>query len=221
LSILKPFQYEPNRERIEDQAHQVLKSMQDSPKHFLKFPLDSTCVAEFLGVDILWTSILPDKEGQIAARILPLDRLIEINEDIPELLGGFGNFTIAHEVGHWMLHVNRDEATGISKQQELNLGFAEIKPFLCRSTNDNQGREWQANYFAGCLLMPRHVLEDSSRGRNLTNWKHLYAMRDELGVTISALKTRLQQIGWITIPNGSKQIYLGKFAPSKQGSLFQ
>jgi Zn-dependent peptidase ImmA (M78 family) len=221
LSILKPFRYEPDRQRIEDKANEVLKSMQASPKHVPKFPLDPSFVAEFLGLDISWEGISPDEDGQIAARILPLKKLIQINDDIPELRGGFGNFTIAHEVGHWMLHVNRDEANGISKQQELNLGFAEIQPFLCRSINDNQVREWQANYFAGCLLMPRHILEDLSRGRSLTNWNHLYAMIDELGVTISALKTRLQQIGWITIPNGSKQIYLGKSAPTKQGNLFQ
>ncbi len=41
------------------------------------------------------------------------------------------------------------------------------------------GQEWQAQYFASCLLMPRHVLEDKRRGRDLTNWKHLYAMVDE------------------------------------------
>jgi hypothetical protein len=29
----------------------------------------------------------------------------------------------------------------------------------------------------------------------LTNWRHLYAMKDELGVTISNLKNRLQDLG--------------------------
>ncbi|PSM46609.1 Zn peptidase, partial [Chroococcidiopsis sp. CCALA 051] len=45
---------------------------------------------------------------------------------------------------------------------------------------------------------------------DLTKWKHLYAMKDELGVTISNLTHRLQELGLIYIPKDSKQIYLGK-----------
>jgi Zn-dependent peptidase ImmA (M78 family) len=128
--------------------------------------------------------------------------LIEINDAIPELRQGFGNSTIAHEVGHWVLHINYDEVNGLSKQQELKLGLEDIQPFLCRSVVAQQGIEWQAQYFAGCLLMPRDILVDVARGRNLTVWKHLYAMKDELGVTISNLTNRLQDIGWINIPKG-------------------
>ncbi len=61
--------------------------------------------------------------------------------------------------------------------------------------------------------MPRHVLEDKRRGRDLTNWKHLYAMVDELGVTISNLTHRLQDLQWIDIPKNSKRIYPGKMLP--------
>lgn len=32
-------------------------------------------------------------------------------------------------------------------------------------------------------------------------------MQDDLGVTISNLINRLQDLGWIYIPEGSKQIY--------------
>jgi glyoxylate utilization-related uncharacterized protein len=60
--------------------------------------------------------------------------------------------------------------------------------------------------------MPQFKLEDVKRGRDLTKWRHLYAMKDELGVTISNLTNRLQDLGWIYIPTGSKQIYPGKAA---------
>lgn len=194
--------------------------MQATPNYIPKFPLDPSRVAEFLGLDIVWDTIPPDTEGRIAARILPLEHLIEINDAIPELRGGFGASTIAHEVGHWVLHINQAEIDGLTKQQELNLGLEEVPPFLCRSVSNSQGIEWQAQYFAGCLLMPRYVLKDVARGRNLTNWKHLYAMADDLGVTISNLKHRLQSINWIVLPKGSKQVYLGKSAPSEQTKLF-
>lgn len=218
MSVIK-YRWYPNKEDIEREAEKVLERMQATPKYAPKVPLDPSCVAEFLGLDIVWDTIQPDAEGQIAARILPLDRLIEINDVIPELRGGFGNSTIAHEVGHWVLHINHDEVDGRTKQHTLALGLEEIQPFLCRSVSVQQGIEWQAQYFAGCLLMPRYVLEDMARGRRLTNWHHLYAMAEDLGVTISNLKHRLQDLGWINIPQGSKTIYLGKAAPN-QPELF-
>jgi Zn-dependent peptidase ImmA (M78 family) len=218
LSIIK-YRWYPNKEDIEREAEKLLERMQATPKYAPKVPLNPSRVAEFLGLDIVWDTIQPDTEGQIAARILPLERLIEINDSIPELRGGFGNSTIAHEVGHWVLHINHDEVDGRVKQQTLDLGLEEIQPFLCRSVSVQQGIEWQAQYFAGCLLMPRYVLEDMARGRKLTNWQRLYAMAEDLGVTIANLKHRLQDLGWINIPQGSKTIYPGKSAPN-QPKLF-
>ena len=89
----------------------------------------------------------------------------------------------------------------------------EIKAFLCRSVKSSQNIEWQAQYFAGCLLMPYQKLIEAKRGRDLTNWRHLYAMADEFGVTISNLLYRLKSFNWIIINNESKQIYPGKNLP--------
>lgn len=217
MSLFKPYRWYADRE-IEREAEAILRQMQASPKYVPKFPMDPSRVAEFLGLDVVWDSIPPDAQGQIAARILPTERLIEINEDIPSLRGGYGTSTIAHEVGHWVLHINHDEVEGLTKQQLL---FEEdIQPFLCRSVGELRGIEWQAQYFGGCLLMPRFVLEEKRRDRILTKWSHLYAMADELGITISNLTTRLQDIGWIYIPKGSKQIYPGKTAPNGQIEMF-
>jgi len=209
LDVIK-YRWYPKKEDIECEAFNVLDRMQTTPKYAPKVPIDPSRVAEFLGLDIIWDTIPPDTIGQIAARILPLDRLIEINDAIPELRGGFGNSTIAHEVGHWVLHINHDEVDGRTKQQTLALGIEEIQPFLCRSVSIQQGIESQAQYFAGCLLMPHYILKDLARGRRLTNWHHLYAMADELGVTISNLTHRLQDLGWINISPGEKIIYPGK-----------
>lgn len=221
MSLFKQYCFYSS-EDLEREANEILRRMEAEPKHAAKFPLDPSHVAEFLGLDIVWDRIPPDPEGQIAARILPLERLIEINENIAELHEGFGASTIAHEIGHWVLHINQDEVDGLTKQQELNLEFNQtIQPFLCRRTGELKGIEWQAQCFAGCLLMPRPVLEDKRRGRDLTRWQHLYAMTDELGVTISNLTNRLQQLGWIYIPKGSKQIYLSKAVRSGQVKLLR
>jgi hypothetical protein len=209
LSLIKCPSY-LSKDYIEYEAEKIFEHMRKNPRYVPKFPLDPSRVAEFLGLDIVWDTIPPDVHGQIAARILPLHRLIEINDTIPELRGGFGASTIAHEIGHWILHINQNEVYSFSKQQTLNLELEDIESFLCRSISAQQRIEWQAQYFSGCLLMPRYILENVAKGRKLTKWSHLYAMAEDLGITISNLTHRLQDLGWINIPKGSKQIYPGK-----------
>lgn len=111
-----------------------------------------------------------------------------------------------------MLHINQQAVGKYIDRQEQGMKV-EIKPFLCRSVQSSQGIEWQAQYFAGCLLMPKYKLIQAKQGRDLTNWKHLYAMKDEFGVTISNLLYRLKSLNWIVINYESKQIYPGKNLP--------
>lgn len=219
MNIFKQHQfYLP--EEIERRANDLLAQMQVTPKYAPTLPLDASRVADFLDLAVVWDKIPADDKGLIAARILPLERLIEINEDIPQLVKdyeGFAASTIAHEIGHWILHIKPDEVDRFLKLRQQGIK-PNIQPFLCRSANDqkrNDSIEWQAQYFASCLLMPKHILEAQRVGRDLTSWRDLYAMKDELGVTISNLTNRLQNLRWIHIPSGSKQIYLGKAAPSR------
>jgi hypothetical protein len=192
-----------SKETIENKAVDVLMRVQASRKRPLRWPFDAGHIAEALGLDMDCGVIPRDEQGVIAAMILPTERKIVMNENSLELPKGFEESSIAHEIGHWELHIDQK---AISHCLEIQT----IEPFLCRNVGSQQGIEWQAQYFAGCLLMPKFKLEEVRRGRDLTKWPHLYAMKDELGVTISNLKNRLQVLGWIDIPKGSKQIYLGK-----------
>lgn len=203
-----------SKEEIESRAADVIMRVQAQRKRPLKWPLDAGYLAEALGLDMDCGDIPPDEQGAIAAMILPTEHKIVMNENTLELPKGFEESSIAHEIGHWELHIDQN---AVSRFVELhnngglrNNGVAtDIEPFLCRSASTQYGIEWQAQYFASCLLMPQFKLEDVKRGRDLTKWPHLYAMKDELGVTISNLTNRLQNLGWINIPKGSKQIYLG------------
>ena len=228
MSIFKPYCFYP-KETIERLANDILMQMQKTQNFAPRWPFDATTVADFLDLGVVWECIEPDEEGAIAARILPQQRLIEINEQILEKPPGFIESTIAHEIGHWVLHVNQDEADGTVEQLELNLGDREKtaqdveEPFVCRGASaDNKvlSIEWQAQYFASCLLMPRCILEEKRQGRDLTKWSHLYKMRDELGVSISNLTNRLQEFDWIYIPKGTREIYAGKDAANGQQRLF-
>jgi Zn-dependent peptidase ImmA (M78 family) len=211
MGIFKPFRF-IDRIEIEGKAIAILEQMQATPNYIPKFPLDASRVAEFLGLDVVWDGIADDIEGKIAARILPLERLIEINEDIPQLRGGFGESTIAHEIGHWVLHINPIEVDRYLRLQEKGIEI-EVKPLLCRSTENLEGIEWQAQYFASCLLMPQFKLLERLKGKDLIQWRSLYAMAEEFGVTISNLTNRLKDIDWINISPSSRQIELGRNCP--------
>ena len=75
--------------------------------------------------------------------------------DNPRKLGRF-HFTAAHETGHWRLH--REHYL----QDTAQRGFfdeTESKPaYICRTSGRKQRVEWQADYFAACLMMPREMV---------------------------------------------------------------
>lgn len=207
MAIFQPFCF-LEKKTIEAKATYILTSMQFSRNYYPKWPLDASRVAEFLNLDVVWDSIPPDEQGTIAARILPLQRLIEINENIPKLQGAFGESTIAHEIGHWVLHINQETVERHARLQQKGINIP-VQPLICRNNSESQGREWQAQYFASCLLMPQYMLVKLQEGKDLTNWSHLYEMAEQLGVTISNLTHRLKDLDWIRIPENSKQIELG------------
>jgi IrrE N-terminal-like domain len=225
MSIFKPYRFY-SKSAIEYQASHLLRRMQGRGCQFApSWPFDATLVADFLDLGVVWERIPPDELGAIAARILPQQRLIEINEDILDLPQGFQESTLAHEIGHWVLHINQEVADGITspteEQKTDNLNRNE--PFFCRgkgSSRELDSIEWQAQYFAGCLLMPRHILLAKAQQRDLTLWPHLYELKDELGVSISNLVNRLQDLGWIYVLKGSRQIYPGQAAIDGDVPLF-
>lgn len=197
MGVMKPYRYISKRD-IEAKARDILWRMELEPKYKPQWPLDASRVAEFLGLDVVWDSIPTDNLGMIAARILPLDKLIEINEEIPQLRGGFGESTIAHEIGHWVLHIDPMGCDRLLKLRNKGV-YIKVEPLLCRSEQQEKGIEWQAQYFATCLLMPEYILQKITKGKNLTKWRDLYNVSEELGVTISNLLHRLKDLGWIDI----------------------
>ncbi|NJR66173.1 MAG: hypothetical protein HC772_13985 [Leptolyngbyaceae cyanobacterium CRU_2_3] len=103
MSVFRPFRFISKLE-IEASALDIWLLMErlgsaytSGAQNPLQLPIDASIIAEFLDLDLVWDTIPDDAQGAIAARILPLEKLIEINENIPELKGGFGESTIAHE----------------------------------------------------------------------------------------------------------------------------
>ncbi|MFW6025787.1 MAG: ImmA/IrrE family metallo-endopeptidase, partial [Candidatus Woesearchaeota archaeon] len=78
----------------------------------------------------------------------------------PNFSEGRHRFTIAHEIGHWVLHKNilngNKEYTSSLFRKDSILNQEGKKIILCRE-DDNSAAEWQANKFAALLLMPPHL----------------------------------------------------------------
>jgi Zn-dependent peptidase ImmA (M78 family) len=73
----------------------------------------------------------------------------------PSRLGRY-HFTLAHEIGHWRLH-----RAYYKRQPSERLLFGDGTPkpdVVCRSSERKKPVEWQADNFAGCLLMPRKLV---------------------------------------------------------------
>jgi hypothetical protein len=88
------------------------------------------------------------------------DRRIVIDESLdPEespAKEGRYRFTLGHEGGgHWRLH--RHLFATDSRQATLFEQPA-VPSFVCRSSEAKKREEWQADFFASCLLMPRKLV---------------------------------------------------------------
>ena len=114
--------------------------VEDIIERYLKLNLSFDDLTEKLGPGVLGATYVE------ASLICINERLFE-NKSEGRLV-----FTCAHEVGHWILHrrfVNRAERCG----REKNV-------IICRTGNAKEPIEWQADYFASCLLMPENGVRE-------------------------------------------------------------
>jgi hypothetical protein len=82
------------------------------------------------------------------------ERMICVDRSLAEMVNeGRLCFTFAHETGHWVLHrMLIDHACRTIGE----------RPFIfCRVKDAKKPIEWQADYFASCLLMPEYAVRDA------------------------------------------------------------
>lgn len=125
--------------------------------------------------DVLGAIWFKEKEIRVDVRLDPTSN--------PQFLGRY-RFTLAHEAGHWRLH--RQYYQEDPNQGKLFDGRGQ-PAFICRSSQKPPA-EWQADYFAGCLLMPRAVVR--------SEWQAWRGNLDAVAV---------QQLPAVTISNDPKE----------------
>ena len=106
-----------------------------------------------LGLRTVEYDAVAGMEDVLGATYVP-KRLICINKKLTnDANKGRLYFTLAHEVGHWILHRPLLKAA-----KRLAKDTPQI---LCRSSDAKAPIEWQADYFAACLLMPELAVREA------------------------------------------------------------
>ena len=169
-------------------------------------PVEIDHIIEFhYGLTTVWKDLdyLSD-DGTVLAAIIPEEQTIFLNESKQDLFEekiGTENFTLGHELGHWVLHVTRQ---GSGKQ----LTLFEMENFYCRGRFNNTTEEIQADMFAARLLMPGTIIRgivQEIKNKGNVQWKDLYTIADSLQVSISALVNRITGLRLLYIED--KKIY--------------
>ena len=123
---------------IESKANELLSSYCESKDSSIETPVDPIDVLEFMGFSVDYVN---NKYASNIYGALQVDRkVVEVNADV-KINEGMENFTIAHELGHIVLHVPK-----MDKDKMTECDFDSI-------SKDNV-LEKEADIFAACLLMP-------------------------------------------------------------------
>jgi hypothetical protein len=156
-------------------------------------------IEAYLDLAIDWCTI-PETGGErILACLSPRDREVRFNETHREFFEqyfGTETFTLAHEAGHWVLHVQEADAV----QMPLFEGTPP-REFLCRAQGPDSADsfEWQAHRFAAALVMPEIMVREHAEKVDLYQWPSLYCMREVFDVSITALRKRLEALGLLYV----------------------
>lgn len=109
---------------------------------------------------------------------------------------GFQHFSIAHELGHYMLDGHPEHVFRNSGEHASRAGF--------EATDDI---EREADYFAACLLMPKHLCKPLIN-RSRDGMVAVLHLAEQCKTSLTAAALRYAEIGQLSI--GIVQAYQGK-----------
>ncbi len=172
----------------------------------LPVPIESI-IEHTLGLRVVWLPI-EERPGEIILARIDPDYLglptIQMNENRAahfEEFFGTEQFSLAHEVGHWILHYGRGHGRQLALLPETN--EQTNGPLLCRRVSDGDRRELQADRFAAFLLLPEYLLRRVADPYALVRWAGVTALARHCGVSKRAMVRRLEGLGLIALgPTG-------------------
>lgn len=105
-------------------------------------------------------------------------------------------FTIAHEIGHLVLHHNSGDRLFIDTHLRAyqRRGSPASGAYEEPGSTTTPAEEREANQFASALLMPRASILSMTEGREFWDELHVAALAAEFGVSEQAMTIRLRQL---------------------------
>lgn len=170
-----------NWEKPKRQAVQILKTLKIAQP-----PVPLEQIAQYAGVEVLYKPAEQDISGFVYRH--DNEVVIGINEDHPPTRQ---RFTLAHELGHLLLH---DKDFFIDHFEK----FRNVK-----SSQAVDPDEIEANAFAAELLMPEEFIfrDISQLDDNLTVDAAIKQLADRYFVSEKSMRIRLNHLGLITLDN--------------------
>lgn len=174
---------------------------------------DAEVLLDLLELSLLWDALNEGNGERVLGALLARDRLVILNDrHLAELESnpGLRRFTIAHEVGHWLLHAEAARSGTIPLDHDGRT--------WCRS-GASEPAERQAEMFAGRLLVPRDRLLAVLPAPGWAGWPPIYELAERFVVTATAMIVRLEELELAHrdvdgVPRSGRPIQLG------QGVLF-
>lgn len=209
-----------SREDIENKAEEVIGYVsKEALSHPTVSPLAqiSTRFNEEFNVQFIFGEDLgkTNKGNKILGKFVTDPRSIYVDKSI-EYTDPKWSFTLAHELGHLVLHRNVKVTLGQEHYSVFSDTVEQIKASLAKPWSSYQWLEWQANSFASSLLIPRQTfltafhecIEKSGNSRNkpyiyLDSQPHNVGFLKEIKsalieiykVSPSAIEVRMKELG--------------------------
>ena len=142
----------------------------------------------------------PADQGRLSGMIVPATRIIWLDRTECARSRGRRRFTIAHECGHWVLHIAGAEQPVCCRTEDVS-EHADVE-----RVRQLRRREADANAFARELLMPESLVVEQSQATGC----NLSALAERFDVSVPAIRLRLLTLGllppWMaSAPTGSRR----------------
>lgn len=182
-----------SKDQHENTAVQVLQKFERLTGKSASLPIPISEIIEIVYNLSILCEAIDEPPGQVILGALsPPVRIIRLNErhldDIFDAYIGPENFTLAHELGHWIYDADSPD------QGQL---FESEMVFCYRSdegvANSWDIREINANKFAACLVLPEHLMRAAIK-EPFKSWNALSSLATTWCVSKTTLKIRLETL---------------------------
>lgn len=130
----------------------------------------------------------PDDHGHLSGMLDPNEMVIWIDRTEALRSPGRRRFTIAHEIGHFRMHLPIEGVFPDRPQDIVELSSYGEDP---AADSDHLRREREANIFASALLMPEPLVAEHAKASGF----NLPALAERFEVSVPAMRLRLRLLG--------------------------